>query len=726
MKNRSGNSEEKITLEKFLYETDKTKISESIVGKSEEKISFGENENSKILFLYDLKIGTKMYSPKAMEGLYNILYEEKPEVIVFSGILPKVPSYFGKRLKEFLRAVDNDIPKKYDKKAWKEILNKRRKEAKTGIEDYDKSPIPRDLQELVIIAKYEIGKLFENLNYKPEKVIYLWSQDDWDNVEELAGIYFRKESTKKMEDLKKSKYEIIKKKKEIERKLKELEKEMDIKPDEYNELLKELDAIEDKEAEIISKIRYQKYRSMLKQWNIAAKDFQETIDKVKNKYISEFIKPIFSAYEEKTKIYPYNKIEIEYDGFGSLLISYNLNKIISKTPITSSIHRYQQLVRNLKSRTGKLPKMIIDGSMHKGGFRVLADNVDGAENVNVVYIVKLLAFAKWNEDLALKKAYAVDEEKRGMYDIDEGGVVLLDIYKNGKVRFRIVSTETLEYYQRYGYDRFKKYEIITAGDFHVGSRNDIKAPSNMEYMEMIGEEILKKNPDVVVLTGDLIDGMHSEGYKYADTDIIPSKEEKILKVIEEKQNGLRKKLEETKNNKTRGIIEQEIKELDILKRRVLQTRRIPNISLQREELIHRFLKPFMIKYLKKNRWGKLVLISGQHYNKVNFMTDEANDIKQLFLMVSKDISQRIYAIGGSEMGVGSITIDEIKFFFIHGPRVSKWSNKDPVYKLLEHANKGFPDSKIAICGELACTSYRSGERESCSCCSINATANKIW
>ena len=148
------------SLEKFLYTDKKIKLDQELIGKAEEKMSFDGKKDSKILFLYDLKIGTKSYSPRALEGLYHILYEEKPDIIVISGILPRVPSYFGRRLKEFLRNVDSNIIEKYGKEAWESILNKRRKEAEIGIEDYDEATIPRDLLEFVILAKYELRKLF--------------------------------------------------------------------------------------------------------------------------------------------------------------------------------------------------------------------------------------------------------------------------------------------------------------------------------------------------------------------------------------------------------------------------------------------------------------------------------------------------------------------------------------------------------------------------------------
>ena len=93
------------------------------------------------------------------------------------------------------------------------------------------------------------------------------------------------------------------------------------------------------------------------------------------------------------------------------------------------------------------------------------------------------------------------------------------------------------------------------------------------------------------------------------------------------------------------------------------------------------------------------------------MFDEATDIKQSIESASKALEivgkntkhpliERVHDISGSEIGVGTKTIDYIKFFFIHGPRIGKWSSKDPAYKLLEQVNMGSPDSHIAICGDL--------------------------
>lgn len=696
------------SLEKFLYPDSSVEL----INEAEEKSTF-QGETYRVLFLYDVNVGTKSYSPKALEGLVKELYGVSLDLVVISGILPTLPRYFGRRLKEFLRAVDSNIPKKYGMKVWKEILRKRKKEEELGIEKYDESPIPRDLYEFSIIAKYEIKKLLDKV--KPRKIIYLWSQNDWENTLNLATMYLRKRQSEKLARLRRERKELTKKRKNSEKELKRLEKELErlekeipgdksleseyLSLKEKAESLKEeIERLAEEEQRIAEEIKHQSFRSMLKQWKVSAKDFQEAIDYAKNKYASELISPIFSSYN--VKIYPYNAITLNLEGYGNLILSYNLNRVFSNTPLTSGIYRYQMLARNLRARLGSSPKMIIDGSIHKGGFRVLVDNVEGLEKVNPLYIVQLISFTKWSKDYALKKAYALQEQKKGIYDIDERGVVLMEIKKKGSVKFRVISTETLEYYNRYTSNNLEVSKVFITGDFHLGSRNEIEMPSNYEYVEMVGKELLKLQPDILVLTGDLVDGFHREEYKYIESSIVPAEAEEWIEILK-KRLEVTKRAVRSKNlpRKTKEKLKKKLKEIEILLKRItLYSRKLSNLSVQREELIKGFLRPYASKFLRgKNK--KMVIISGQHYNKKDFLSDEAMDIKQLFEVV-EGLENKIIAVGGSEFGVGSETIDGIKFFFIHGPYISRWSYKDPVYRLLEHTNKESPDSKIAICGDL--------------------------
>jgi len=683
------------SLEKFLYPDSSVEL----INRAEEKAFFQE-ETYRVLFLYDVNVGTKFYSPKALEGLTKELYGASLDLVVISGILPKIPRYFGRRLKEFLRVVDNNIPKKYGKKVWEEILKKRKKEEELGIEKYDESPIPRDLYEFSIIGRYEIKKLLDEV--KPRKIIYLWSQNDWENTLDLATTYLRKKQSERLARLRKKKKELAKERKNLEKELKRIEKKISEDKSlesEYLSLKEEVEKLVEEEQRIAEEIKHQSFRSMLKQWRVNAKDFQEAIDYAKNKYASELISPIFSSYQN-VKVYPYNAITLNLKDYGNLILSYNLNRVFSNSPLTSSIYRYQMLARNLKARLGSSPKMIIDGSIHKGGFRVLVDNVEGLEQVEPLYIVQLISFTKWSKDYALKKAYALQDQKKGIYDIDERGVVLMEIRRKGSVKFRVISTETLEYYNRYNSDNLEESKVFVAGDFHLGSRNEIEMPSNYEYVKMIGEELLKVQPDILVLTGDLVDGFHREEYKYIDSSIVPAEAEELAENLKKRLETINRRIRSKKlSRKTKEKLKKKSKEIKILLKRItLYSRKLSNLSIQKEELIKGFLRPYALKFLRgKNK--KMVIISGQHYNKKDFLSDEAMDIKQLFEVV-EGMKNKIIAVGGSEFGVGTETIDGIKFFFIHGPRISRWSYKDPAYRLLEQANKESPDSKVAICGDL--------------------------
>ena len=626
------------------------------------------SDMTKLLFMSDVDIGTKLFDPNSFDGLGRVIEEEQPDTIIVSQIFPFIPIHQGERLKEFFRVIDNDILKKYGREVWQRVKKEREsnKSNQSLVMDSINTSGIRNLNEIAIISSFLFNEKI--YNYVPEKtrIIYLWSEADWKNVGSLRQQIIAEEYAMYILKLRNKRKET----KDELRKLQAQAKNLKNPPKETTEKIKELNKTL---YQIDEELWRSRWADFTKTWREDPQMEQKATDKSRKIY-ENMIKTSFGELSDKLEIVPYNVLKL-FSKDSEILVSYNLNMPYSNTPLTSSIQRDRLLLRILESRgdiNGEKLKMVIDGSIHKGGFRVLADNL--TENgCNPVYIIKPPTFNEWSFELAIEKVYKAKPLKAGVYEPYASGIIIPSI-DDRKADIRYVSGKRLSNYKN---RRGRKQKAIFAGDFHLGSlNNDVNQMTNYELLNRVTNYILKDEPNVLVLTGDLIEGEHLPQITFRMENMTMYEREKELERIFREDKSNKRKLDDIKS--------------------LIQQSGIINVSLQKKELKERFIDK-IIPLVRRNK-TEIIIITGQHYNKsTGYKEDEATEVAMMF---PEELSNYVYAVSGDDIGVGTVkTNNRTEFYLIHGPRITNAFHLDPGYALLKQAIKSGTKAKIIVAGD---------------------------
>ncbi len=596
---------------------------------------------SKVLFISLPGIGTKLYDPKAMKGVREVVEKENVEYIALTGALPEIPLRWGKRLMEKFRKLDSleDVQRKYGGEVYQE-LTERYAPGEAGI----KTP-----EDAAVIAKHELSWLREKAKQGKVRVVYVWSIYDWENVKWT-----------------------------VEMRLRELTRPRDIEArlEEYRNLLMELRGerrriLEDMnmagergDYELLSY-----YTSQLEQVDSGIMRIQNTIEYLERMLEeaergpftttpadTEMLKKVIDVVVEReymrllreilgegVEIYPFNRVEL-----GDIVISYNSNMIFSNIPLKSILKRLSDIV----TRDPDPASLYVELGAHTGGFRAVEHEIRGKE-VILMNVPKLtIPVDELVKNFAIKKVYKLHDVKAHLKAPSASGVVVIDLEE------KEISFYPVEYLRTLADDGEpeKRYSIIAFGDVHAGAENpEPKEPTNIEYLEITSLYIEKKNPDLVVNVGDNLHGAHR--FETTNPFFAPSPDEQ-LRLYREVGN------------------------------RVFFLSPVINLDKQLEL----FLKHSkdLKNYLEKG--GRLLIVSGNHFNKTTFAhIDEANLIA---VALGDGEGNRIYKAPGASEGVGYHEILGFKVYAIHSARL----RYDVVFGLMEHVlGKGL-DVDLAFSG----------------------------
>ncbi len=585
---------------------------------------------------------TELFDPDTLRGFVKYLStagKEAYRVLVLTNILPYVPIHGGTRSLEDVRILlsKKKITEKYSE-VNKNVL-KRYPELKEEI-------LNLNHYTFALITGSIMEENFKDVKDRISEVIYLWGTNDYRNVaemihQELRTIQGKKpiqEKKQKLEEIYKNYkrvYEVTKKRAErgfadAKRKLEEIEKKMELLEDQIEEL-------EKREKLAAQEKKYGRYVIE----NIEV--IKQIIDAiVRQKYFGYIRRALGKHLGRKAKITVRNVYTVEA-GDAVVKIGRNFNEILSSRPLKTSIkrmdQRYTRIISDEKTEKARIIYAVEFGPPHYGGFRAVQTKKDNKE----VFFVSLPPFGVPREKLVeygLYKTYKHPATK-----------LLAEPYTEGVVMIRPKEREFLFLRGKFLRDMLKDGEpaiikLFISGDYHVG------APANWkENLEEIGRAIQKIKPDVIILTGDLLNGIYPEEtvYSYVYS-----------------QAG----------NRERVIV---------------------NISAQKEALLNGFVGPYLAPYLKGSK-ASVVLTSGNHFNKsVNSMLDEAAE-ERLLLEAAGVPEERIYAVHGTEEGAGHIAIDEygLRILAIHRPRGSPW--RDLIYRIIDHAIGTGKTVDLAVAG----------------------------
>ena len=179
--------------------------------KENEQTNSKKPKCKKIAFLGELNIGTKLYSPEIMDGVAVIIngQEKLDSIIINGGLAARVPSIYSKRKRQYFELLDDDIEIKYGKGVAEKVKNLhdgflfKRIGPKIGkadmgalLQESKEKRVGVDYKEdLIEIVQYEIAKLKTN---PATKFYYVWSEEDYFNVDDILEGLIKEESQIKL------------------------------------------------------------------------------------------------------------------------------------------------------------------------------------------------------------------------------------------------------------------------------------------------------------------------------------------------------------------------------------------------------------------------------------------------------------------------------------------------------------------------------------------------
>ncbi|MBI5149081.1 hypothetical protein HZA33_05365, partial [Candidatus Pacearchaeota archaeon] len=490
-----------------------------------------KNQIKEVAWISDLHIGTVFYNPKIMEGVGKILSsrQDLSAVIIDGGLIPRVPSHFGRMNAQYFEILDQDIGAKYGKAVEEKV--KKLHELKAGIEEEGKARVD-SLDELIEVVQPEIKKM--NLP-AGDIVYYAWGEEDYSNVQDLIDTKIReyivfkdskadeiKEQLERSEETRKAKYEEITTKRKEVSKLKQQmkkggdEKELEKANAEIQKLTGELEHLNiayDSFKKHLANLESEKdaysrgIRSFTKTWQLSPSEYSNPKKTgVKNRALKAYKELLYPMFKGKhLRLISHLEEIVNIDGL-SLNISHNRNAISSNSILPSSLkNRVSQT--KMKNRRGE-KVADIDAEAHHGGFKIYAQKRSSDSN-DTIYFLQVPPLQDPREVKKARERWVKTWDTKRYYDPFASGLTLTRKREDGVLEVEFYSSELLEKIATNGklsLGKNVKIEIIS--DMHIGAPNERGYMTNYQMIEAIKKYQESRLPDIVVVGGDAINGEH--------------------------------------------------------------------------------------------------------------------------------------------------------------------------------------------------------------------------
>ncbi len=679
-----------------------------------------KHEKTTIPLISDLLIGTRLYTPKILDGTGIVLSNKSDikAIVINGGLIARVPKYFGKRNAQFFELLDFDLEKKYGKRVadkTKEIHDLKKldfdelegeikeKPKKSG----EETSVGVDtLEDLIEIAQPEIAKIKADSKVK---FYYVWGEEDYGNVADLIEtriqelIQIKDVKRKGLEDrLKSAQITLKEKAAELERKQINIEglktSLQELKGNNKNKAEKKIGKLEkDLKKEVgayehanvayrsfekhvaqqkeESDILLKRIRSFTKTWAITREEYSNPEKEgVRNRAVREYKELIFPMFKGKDlKIISHLEEVIEANGT-TLNLSHNRNALISDAPNKSGISRRIDEAKIKNKRGELLPDFDVE-SHHLDGFKFCVQ-MKTWDKGDPIYFIQLPTMQDTEELRTARKEWVKTWDTKRFDSSYASGLTLLNVRKDGVTEVEFYSSDLLKKIGEEG--KLKKMDLLKIeifSDAHIGAPNEPGRITNYEMMEAIKKYQANEKPDIIVVAGDIINGQHLDQIVHEYPNKVPSqyeidRQELKSKKISEEQRKLA--LEElTKQERYGGPI--------------------TDVTKQKEEVKLRLYEPYWKEVLKKG--GEIIFVSGQHYNKSSrFREDEAHELAN---MVDSEYKKQVHVFGGKTFGSGQENVKGINIFAIHAPRRAQ----DEVTGLMRHTVKTNRKPQLAVGGD---------------------------
>ncbi|MDO8517555.1 MAG: hypothetical protein Q7S33_05515 [Nanoarchaeota archaeon] len=224
-------------------------------------------------------------------------------------------------------------------------------------------------------------------------------------------------------------------------------------------------------------------------------------------------------------------------------------------------------------------------------------------------------------------------------------------------------------------------KIEAAGDFHLGAPDNLDRYSKDQFIKASQIYQLEHGLPNIVSWDEIAHGTMERTFNSASRyeGLIPEKFKQVVidKILASDLTGEQKAYEIAKESM-----------------RNLRAITIHNNSEQKH-LFKLLLKPYADKILENN--GKLILTSGNHFNKSNPTSDEALEFANQFSEEYIDNGQiAVFSGKGNDVGVGALRLDNNQKIFV----MHKFPERnDEIYGIMTHLRKMNNDADIVIAGD---------------------------
>ncbi|MGV8086593.1 MAG: hypothetical protein ACP5N1_03100 [Candidatus Woesearchaeota archaeon] len=282
------------------------------------------------------------------------------------------------------------------------------------------------------------------------------------------------------------------------------------------------------------------------------------------------------------------------------------------------------------------------------------ENSDKVNSFTVIDTAKLIEFGKLASEIETYEKYINNEEVT-----DEVKLQLQNIVKENYKK--IEAAGDMHIGDADNMDRYSKYQLIKASQIYQ-EKNGL--PNILSY-----DEILHGTESRVFASASRYEAKTPEQFQALVIDPIlrnpnMSAEEKLDKIARESLIN------------HRGIT-------------------IHNGALQLREA-KRILEPYVNKVLENN--GKVIFMSGNHYNKSTRESDEATQLATALCALKYVDGNQVYEFNGNgnDVGLGTMHLEgDKKLFAMHRFPV----NQDEIYGMMKHLRSMNSDVDIAIAGD---------------------------
>jgi hypothetical protein len=289
-----------------------------------------------------------------------------------------------------------------------------------------------------------------------------------------------------------------------------------------------------------------------------------------------------------------------------------------------------------------------------------SEKEDGVNSFEVWDTRKLIEWGKISSEVEVYKSSLNDSK----------------ISKNNKEKLK-KTIKRLETKVKINYEKME-----TAGDFHLGAPANKDRYSTDQLIEAGHIYQMENGLPKIIAWDEIPNGLqyfHGAESEYMG-DIAPKMKKKFEEI--EKRKNL------TKDQK-----------IDLIIKESLKNQRANPVfnSADQKEYFSRVLKPYADKILEMDDRNKVLLFSGNHFNKSHKNSDEASELSLQFPWKYRDNGRVITIEGkGNAVGTGTITLPGgQKLYTIH----KMPERMDEIYGAMTHLRKANNDSDIVFAGD---------------------------